>query len=185
MMSGSAPEKKRKARERPAPYAQKPGPKGPRQQASSSTTSTTKSRDHLTAQQWITVFKFIDEHPKLSQNEVVIYFQTRANQPLQFTQGALSKRLKDQPALEAHVQANPSGLLSKRARVVTRPDVEQALLLWVRSMEVKKEVVTGPMLMEKRKWFEKSFDVPEKECLLGPGWVPSFCKTYVSSAFYE
>ena len=29
------------------------------------------------------------------------------------------------------------------------PDVEQALVLWLRSMETKQETVNGPMLMEK------------------------------------
>ena len=50
------------------------------------------------------------------------------------------------------------------------------MLLWSRHMEEWQETVTGPMLREKRKWFEDEFDVPENEQLTGDGWVPSFYK---------
>jgi hypothetical protein len=44
-------------------------------------------------------------------------------------------------------------------------------------MEEKRETVNGKMLVEKRKLFEKRFDVPEIERLEGESWVQSFCKT--------
>jgi len=72
---------------------------------------------------------------------------------------------------------NPSALLYKHPRIVTRPDVERALVLWVKHMEEKRETIDGPMLREKRKQFEEEFNVPADE-RLGDGWVPSFCKTY-------
>jgi hypothetical protein len=63
--------------------------------------------------------------------------------------------------------------------VVTHPEVERALVLWFKSMEAKGETVSRPMLVEKRRRFEKSFNVPYDECLTSDGWVHSFCKTYV------
>jgi hypothetical protein len=39
--------------------------------------------------------------------------------------------------------------LEQRLRVVTRPDVERALILWVRHMEERGETVNGPMLKAK------------------------------------
>lgn len=39
-------------------------------------------------------------------------------------------------------------------------------------------MVSGPMLQEKRRQFEKLFNVPESEQLTGAGWVKSFCKAY-------
>jgi len=70
-------------------------------------------------------------------------------------------------------------LSSKRARIVTRPDVERALVLWVRHMlETKKETVSGPMLREKRKRFEDLLGVPDDERLSGEGWVAPFCAAY-------
>ncbi|KAF9219086.1 hypothetical protein BS17DRAFT_811334 [Gyrodon lividus] len=80
--------------------------------------------------------------------------------------------------MEAHANDNPNALSSKRPRVVTRPDVERALVLWVRDMEQKGETISGPMLREKQKRFEDKFQVPETERLLGESWVQSFCNTY-------
>ena len=80
--------------------------------------------------------------------------------------------------MEARIHDNPSALSSKRPRIVTRPDVERALVLWVQHMEHKNEMVTSYMLCEKRGRFEDEFNVPEKERLLGGHWVQSFCKTY-------
>jgi len=45
--------------------------------------------------------------------------------------------------------STPTALSSKRIWVVTRPDVEDALVLWVKHMEEKNEHVTGPMLVVK------------------------------------
>jgi hypothetical protein len=69
--------------------------------------------------------------------------------------------------------------------VVTRPDVEKALFLWVRYMEQKGEQVNGPMLKEKRCRFEVLFNVPEDERLTGEGWIASFCRAYRIHEFHR
>jgi hypothetical protein len=54
-------------------------------------------------------------------------------------------------------------------------------------MEAKGETANGPMLVEKRKQFEKTFNIPPDECLISDGWLHSFCKMYVikpSKAMY-
>ena len=102
-------------------------------------------------------------------------FATRPQGALSFSQATLSRKLQQRPEMEAHVESNPNALSSKRPRVVTRPDVDRALWLWVQQMNRKGDVVNGPMLMAKREVFEKAVDVPEDERLPGPGWIQSFC----------
>jgi len=172
-------ERVRKPWDKPAPYARKPDPKGKRadQPETSAKSTVTKQRDNLTLQDWLTVFAFIDAHPTLSQEQVVDHFSSLEKGTLKFTQSTLSHKIKQWPDLEERVTFNPSALSSKRPRIVTRPDVERALVIWLRSMEEKQETVNGKMLVEKRKHFEKEFNVPENERLEGESWVQSFCKT--------
>jgi hypothetical protein len=80
--------------------------------------------------------------------------------------------------MEERSQSNPLALSAKRVRIITRPDVERALVLWVNHMVENGETVSGPMLREKRKRFEGLLKVPDDERLTGDGWIPSFCKTY-------
>jgi hypothetical protein len=138
----------------------------------------TKTCKNLTLHDWLTVFRYIDMHPDLSQDEIVSYFWTRADGTLMFTQATLSRKLAMRPELEGRVNDNPSALSSKRPRVVTRPDVERALVLWVKHMEEKNEGVSGAMLVAKRQIFEDSFNVPEDERLHGDKWVDSFKRAY-------
>jgi hypothetical protein len=176
-----------KPRDKPAPYARKPGPKGKHakdETETSAKSAATKQRDNLTLRDWLTVFAFIDAHPTLSQERVVDHFSSLENGSLKFTQSTLSRKIKQRPELEERVNSNPSALSSKRPRIVTRPDVERALVIWLRSMEEKRETVNGKMLVEKRKLFEKRFDVPEIERLEGESWVQSFCKTWGFQLWY-
>ena len=136
------------------------------------------SRQNLTLADWLLVYAYIDAHPGVSQGNVVEHFQTRHEGALIFNQSTLSRKLRERPSMEARANDNPQSLSSKRPRVVTRPDVERALVLWVRDMEQRGETVSGPMLREKRKRFENKFQVPETERLLGESWVQSFCNTY-------
>jgi len=125
------------------------------------------------------VYSYVDSHPNASQADIVWHFSTLATGALVFDQSTLSRKLRDRPKMEARVNSNPTALSSKRPRIVTRPDVERALYLWFLHMQnAKGEIVTGPMLREKRSRFEDKFQVHEKERLLGEGWLHSFCKTY-------
>lgn len=170
----------RKPRDKPAPYARKPGPKGKHAKdrpETSAKSAAMKQRNNLTLQDWLIVFAFIDAHPTLSQERVVDHFSSLENGALKFTQSTLSRKIKQRPELEERVDSNPSALSSKRPRIVTRPDVERALVIWLRSMEEKQETVNGKMLAEKWKCFEEKFSVLENEWLEGESWVQSFCKT--------
>ncbi|KAH8995897.1 hypothetical protein EDB86DRAFT_2765722, partial [Lactarius hatsudake] len=100
---------------------------------------------------------------------VVEHFKTRREGALVFTQSTLSRKLEQHAELEACKEANPNALSSKRPRVVTRPDIERALVLWITHMQENKETVTGPMLWVKRKRFEEMLNVPENEWLSGKG----------------
>jgi hypothetical protein len=130
----------RKPRDKPAPYARKPGPKGKHAKdkpETSAKSTATKQRDNLTLQDWLTVFAFIDAHPTLSQERVVAHFSSLEKGTLKFTQSTLSRKIKQRLDLEEWVTSNPSALSSKCPRIVTRPDVERALVIWLRSMEEK------------------------------------------------
>ena len=156
----------RKVREKPAPYSHKKKPPAtkkdaPKTSAKSSVGVTPSQRhENLTLADWLTVFNFIDEHPGILQTHVVKHFKTRKEGALIFTQLTLSQKLEQHAELESHSDSNPSALSSKRPHIVTRPDVECALYLWVLHMEEEKETVNGPMLCEKRKWFEELLKVP-------------------------
>ena len=173
-------EKTRKPREKPGLYSRKPkaalayplkdAPKTSAKQES-------RSRQNLTLADWLTVFKFMDAHPHLSQGQVVDHFSNCTNGALVFQQCTLSRKLAQRTELENRVNSHPNSLSSKRVRVVTRPDVERALILWVHHMESKGETVTGPMLREKRKRFEDLLKVPDAE-RCGDGWLGPFCRAY-------
>ncbi|KIJ48341.1 hypothetical protein M422DRAFT_162554 [Sphaerobolus stellatus SS14] len=139
---------------------------------------TSKKRDNLTLHDWMTVFSYIDSHPGIPQEKVVQYFRMRQEGTLEFTQSTLSCKLKDRQTLQKRIDDNPNALSSKRARIVTRPDVDRSLYLWLKHMEEKGEIVNGPMLVAKRARFEAALDVPEAERLTGDGWLKSFTKAY-------
>jgi hypothetical protein len=122
------------------------------------------------------VYAYVDTLPQpVNQRQVVRYFATRHEGALVFSQPTLSRKLKERSEMEARVHSIPNALSTKRPRVVTRPDVDEALWLWVQEME-KEEVVNGRMLMAKRESFEERMEVPEDERLPGPGWIQSFCQ---------
>jgi len=126
----------------------------------------------------MTIYAYVDEHPRMSQGDIVQHFASQADGALIFTQSTLSRKLKSCPEIEKCVTSYPNALSSKHACIVTWPDVERALILWVKHMEEKGETVNGPMLKEKWKRFEQQFEVPEAECLQGEGWILPFCKAY-------
>ena len=96
-----------------------------------------------------------------------------------FTQSSLSRHLSPQGRAEdkAKHESSANALSLKRWRIVTRPDIEQMLILWTRHLWEKGEMPTGAMLMVKRAWFEKEVGVPEDERMQSDGWLPGFCRT--------
>ena len=161
-----APECTCKPRPKPKPYDRKPrAPKAKDTHATSAKLVQDNKRKNLTLGDWMTVFTYVERHPDMGQGDIVEYFKTQREGALIFTQSTLSQKLWDMEQLKDHTQSNPNALSSKRPRVVTRPDVERALMLWFRHMEEKGETVNGPMLWEKRHRFEEKFSVPENERL--------------------
>jgi len=129
----------------------------------------------------MTVYTYVDTLPQpIEQVDVVEYFATRPEGPLIFTQSTLSRKLQHSSEIEARVHSNPNALSSKRPRIVTRPEVDRALCLWVQHTEQKQEVVNTGMLVVKRAAFEEALSVPEDERLTGPGWLQSFCRGCVN-----
>ncbi|KAJ3574251.1 hypothetical protein NP233_g1893 [Leucocoprinus birnbaumii] len=178
----------RKPRPRPGPY--KPRKKTTKSNPNAPKTSAQPSKRHqcsnLTLHDWLTVFAFVDEHPDMTQQQIADHFAapTPAGKdgnttPVSiFSQETLSRKLKMRPTLMARANKTPNALSSKRPHVVTPPDVEMALFLWIKHMEEKGEHVSGPMLIAKRKKFEEDFNVPEAERLQSETWVSSFCSNY-------
>ena len=115
-----------------------------------------------------------------NQGEVVKYFATRPQGALLFSQSTLSCKLRQHPEMEAHVDSIPNALSCKWPCIVTRPDVDCTLWLWVQRMDWKGEVVNSRMLMAKWEGFEKDLNVPEDERLPRPGWIQLFCITWVN-----
>jgi hypothetical protein len=161
-------ERTRKCRDKLKPYVSKPGPKTSRKVPASSAISA-KSRQHknLTINDWLTVFAFIDSHPGISQTGVCNHFHSLIDGALEFNQATLSRKLKKREGLEAYATSFPNAASTKRERIVTCPDVDRALYLWVKSMEAKGEIVTGSMLCTKQQFFEQELGVPEEAQLKG------------------
>src|SRR5882762_4516162 len=136
---------------------------------------------NLTLHDWVTVVGYHDSHQPISQKEVVKYFASRQDGALHFNQATLSHHLSKEGHAcdQALLNSNPTALSQKRVRVVTRPDVEEALVLWVKHMEEKGKHVSGPMLLAKQKKFEDALQVPLDERLDSDGWLAGFCKTLV------
>ncbi|KAF8227376.1 hypothetical protein L208DRAFT_1101393, partial [Tricholoma matsutake] len=164
------PEPTQKPCEKPHPYQQKP--KGPIVKNALKTSAKIvkeKNHENLTLHDWMMVFTTIDQHPDMTQGNIVKHFASKSDSALLFNQCTLSQKLKSQEELKKHITSHPNALSSKHPCVVTRPDVERALILWMKHMEEKGETVNGPMLKVKRLKFEEHFNVPEAECILGDG----------------
>ena len=167
----------RKVRPPLKPYASKPGPTAPRKApATSAISAKSQQRKNLTVHDWLTVFAFIDTHVGITQAAVCNHFHSLADGALEFNQATLSRKLKKREEVEKYATSFPNAVSTKRERIVTRPDVDRALYLWVKSMEAKGEVVTGSMLSTKRGFFEEELRVPEEARLRGEGWLASFKK---------
>ena len=137
-----------------------------------------EQQSNLTLHDWLTVFAFIDTYLDMSQDAIVKHFQGHHNGALIFTQSTLSQKICDCKKLEACVNKFPNALSSKRPHIVTCPDVDQALFLWIKHMQAKKESVNSAMLVAKRGKFEEQFNVPDEECLKGDRWIDSFKRAY-------
>ncbi|KAH7914015.1 hypothetical protein BJ138DRAFT_985022, partial [Hygrophoropsis aurantiaca] len=124
---------------------------------------------NLALSDWMSVFEFVDQNPTMCQGKIVEHFKTKAEGALVFTQPTLSRKIKNRDSLVARVQSNPNALSSKRPRVVTRPDVEEALVSWMKDVDEGGQTWNRVMLREKRSEFEASFDVPESERITGEG----------------
>jgi len=133
----------------------------------------------LTLGDWLHVVEWYDQNQPISQDATVKYFRNLCEGTLIFDQGSLSRHLTKKGCQhdQEKLAATPTALSSKRAHIVTRPDVEKALRLWVEHMEQKHETVTGAMLVEKRARFEDKLKVPENERLRSGGWVQKFLRT--------
>ncbi|KAJ7200987.1 hypothetical protein B0H12DRAFT_976474, partial [Mycena haematopus] len=152
----------------------KPGPKGTKNAPlTSARFAKDDRRRDLTYSDWIQVFDYIDDHPNVNQGGIVAHFSNCPDSEggkLLFKQPALSKKLQQKEKIRALVAtAEPNVLSMKRARVVTSPEVDRALGLWAQDMERKRQTVTCPMLIEKRKRFEVALNIPEEQRLNGAG----------------
>ena len=155
-----------KPQSKPALYQQKLQETNPSQTGTPATLvksiKTKACQENLTLNDWLTVFDFIDSHPDVPQECVAKHSKMRQEGTLEFTQSMLSWKLKKCTQLQERVNSHPNALSGKCPRTVTSPEVEKALVLWVRSMEGKGETVNGKMLGDgTSSMFRKSGDVRE------------------------
>jgi len=132
----------------------------------------------LTLSDWLHVVEWYDQNQPVSQDATVKQFRNLCEGALIFDQASLSCHLtkKGHQKDQERLAATPTALSAKKARIVTRPDVEEALRLWVEHMERRHETVMGAMLVEKRAQFSDKLNVPENERLKSGGWVQKFLK---------
>ena len=146
----------RKVHENPKPYDRKPhkpaGPNGPK---TSACPVQSNKRENLTLHDWMTVLTFIYEHPAMAQANIVKHLASKADGAFIFTQSTVysvllldSCKIQTRSELKNRVNSHLSALSSKWPHVVTRPDVEKALALWVQDMEDQGKSVTGPIMLK-------------------------------------
>ena len=83
-----------KSRDKPKPYALKPGPKAPQKAPATSAISIkSRQRKNLTINDWLTGFAFIDTHPSISQTSVCNRFNFLTDGALEFNQATLLRKL--------------------------------------------------------------------------------------------
>jgi hypothetical protein len=132
---------KRKVQDGHKPYAHRVGLPKVHKDApkTSAITPSKKGCSNLTLHDWLTIVAYHDANQPISQQEVVKYFSQWPEGVLIFNQSSLSRHLskKGREEDQARLASNPTALSGKRPRVVTRPDVEMALVLWVKHMEEK------------------------------------------------
>ncbi|KAI5892193.1 DDE-domain-containing protein, partial [Schizophyllum commune H4-8] len=159
--------------------------KAAKQPKTSAQAPTSTTRPHLTTADWLLVYAFRDANPGLTHTEIVEHFKTRPEGPLLFTQPTLSRKLGTaaREAVESRANATPTGLSSKRDRIVTEPLVEQALVKLCNQFEARGDHYTGDMLQVARGRFEEMFDIPLERRLKEKGWIASFKKTYGISEY--
>ena len=168
------PECTHKSWDKPKSYASNLGPTAPwKALATSAISFKSQKQKNLTINDWLTISTFIDTLPSISQTSVCNHFQSLTDGALEFNQTTLSQKLKKQEKIEAHAAS------TKCQCIVTHPEVDQALYLWLKSMKAKNEVVTGNMLCTKQRFFEQELRVPEEAQLQGEGWLASFKKVWV------
>ena len=110
----------RKLQDKPKPYVSKPGPKTPQKAPATSAISTKVwQRKNLTVNDWLTVFAFVDAHPRIHKPVYAITFTPWLMVPLnlikQLSHGSsrCKKTLKlMQPHFRMQCQPNMSALLS-------------------------------------------------------------------------
>ena len=165
------------------PYPHKPGPKASRNASKAKNALKTSlfsnvpsAQQNLTLHDWLRVVDWYDTNQPVSQEATVNHFKHLRDDALVFNQGTLSHHLtqKGREQDNTKLVAMLTALSSKRVCIVTRPDVEEALRLWVQHMESKRETVSQAMLVEKRAQFEDMLAVPESEKLGSCGWVQKF-----------
>ena len=167
------------------PYAKARGPNVKNRPATSAQPSK-KAKSHLTNNNQVQVYDWVDKHPHAMQAEIVQHFTTQPESTLTFDQGTLSHNLgKKSTEREAEVALNPAALSSKWAHIFTRPNIDQVLVIWVSDHMSNNQTVSGPELSTKQKIFEEKFKVPEEEQLSKAGWLQAFYKrSSVSSLYY-
>ena len=126
---------------------------------------------YITLHDWLCVMDWYDKIQPISQEETVKHFKTLNDDALLFNQASLSCHLTQKGHKQdlAKLAATPTALSSKHACIVTRPDVKEALKLWVEHMESKQEHVTQVMLIKKQGQFEDMLEVPEFQRLQSGG----------------
>ena len=127
---------------------------------------------------WLHVVDWFDKKQPVTQEATVKHFKTLHDEALVFNKASLAiwlRRGQDQ----AKLTATPSALSSKCIHIVTRPDVEETLWLWVEHMESKQETVSQLMLIEKGAQFEDMLGVPESQRLWSNGWCQKLLQTWV------
>ncbi|KAG8749740.1 hypothetical protein FRC12_013256 [Ceratobasidium sp. 428] len=129
-------------------------------------------RQHLTYTDKLRILDYYHAHSHLIQVDVVRAL--RCEYPT-LSQSTLSNYLSHEQEIRAYVELNPSHLRYKKPFRVALPDVDAALVDWVRDQLNRGERLTGDRICEKGRWFCEEMNIPpEKRISFSSGWLDNF-----------
>ena len=133
--------------------------------------STSKKRkiSTRTYDEKLDIINFVDENPNMKKKDVAIKFGIPAN--------TLTDILKKRDKIQNTLETTSDGKKDlKRVRLGQFEDVDAALILWFRQMDVRPELrLEGDMLYEKAKYFAREF---QHETPPSMAWVDRFKKRH-------
>lgn len=130
-----------------------------------------RKRSSFTNAQRLEICRHYEANPSLTQNQLAAWVQEAFQLPRTPSQATISKVLKRKSELEA---ATPAMLASRTKRHVRLPEVDAALVRWIRWCESRNVPLTNDKIKAKAARFAEILQA-ETKAMWSNGWLQKFC----------